>query len=105
MKTIEQSAPIVAQWSAAQQSGGKQNVKMIHAQNILRPQLKFEDKVDNSNRSFVPQLKVKLHAKQPYDPSEFCSFFLLLSFAYFGSIFLLILKANSSPTSRRRTKT
>jgi exosome complex exonuclease RRP6 len=41
---------------------------MFHAQNIQRPQLRFEDKVDNSNTTpSIRKIKVKYHAKKPLD--------------------------------------
>ncbi len=35
--------------------------------NVLRPQLQFKDKIDNSNRPFIRKIHVKLNAKQPLD--------------------------------------
>lgn len=52
-------------------SKGQTNLKLLHASNIIRPQLKFEDKIDNSNRSFVPKIKEKPNALQPLDLGEF----------------------------------
>ena len=40
--------------------------KFIHAQNILRPQLKFERKPDNSHRPWRPILTEKFFAKEPF---------------------------------------
>ncbi|XP_014675194.1 PREDICTED: LOW QUALITY PROTEIN: exosome component 10-like [Priapulus caudatus] len=42
--------------------------KLLSARNILRPQLKFKEKVDNRNLPFVPQLKIKHNAMQPWHP-------------------------------------
>jgi len=43
-------------------------VRVFHAQNILRPQLSFEDKSDNSRRPWVPILTEKHFAKVPFQP-------------------------------------
>ncbi|KAI8913114.1 ribonuclease H-like domain-containing protein [Powellomyces hirtus] len=40
---------------------------VVHAQNIVRPQLSFEDKVDNSNAQFVRKITHKPNARQPLD--------------------------------------
>ncbi|TPX70598.1 hypothetical protein SpCBS45565_g01630 [Spizellomyces sp. 'palustris'] len=58
-----QSAPVMLQVPAT--GGNKGNFNVIHAQNILRPQLKFEDKIDNSNRPFVRKITHKPNASQP----------------------------------------
>jgi len=39
--------------------------KLLHAQNILRPQIKFEDKIDNSNNPAPLKIKFKPNAKVP----------------------------------------
>lgn len=39
--------------------------RLLHAKNILRPQLKFKEKVDNSNTPFVPKLFIKPNAQKP----------------------------------------
>jgi len=44
------------------------DVRVIHAQNILRPQLRFEDKPDNSRRPWVPILTEKHFAQVPFQP-------------------------------------
>ncbi|KAI8819182.1 ribonuclease H-like domain-containing protein [Fimicolochytrium jonesii] len=58
-----QSAPVIMQVQT------KQNTfrKVVHAQNISRPQLSFEDKVDNSNTPFVRKITQKPNAKRPLD--------------------------------------
>jgi len=66
---IQQTAPVVAKWAQGSPKGGNQKFKMIHAQNILRPQLKFEDKIDNSNKAFIPKIKSKPNAIKPLDLS------------------------------------
>ncbi|KAJ1929727.1 exosome nuclease subunit [Tieghemiomyces parasiticus] len=65
---LAQSAPIVTKVKAA----GKDRLdyRLIHAQNIARPQLKFKDPIDNSAKTpFVPKLVSKVHAQVPLEPS------------------------------------
>ncbi|XP_072210593.1 exosome complex component 10 [Excalfactoria chinensis] len=39
--------------------------RLLHAKNITRPQLKFREKIDNSNTPFVPKLFIKPNALKP----------------------------------------
>ncbi|XP_048823637.1 exosome component 10 isoform X2 [Lagopus muta] len=39
--------------------------RLLHAKNITRPQLKFKEKIDNSNTPFVPKLFIKPNALKP----------------------------------------
>ncbi|KAG0006872.1 exosome nuclease subunit, partial [Modicella reniformis] len=55
---IPQSAPIIA--SA---KGDKLEYKLIHAQNIARPQVRFPDAVDNSSVRFIRKITYKPNAK------------------------------------------
>ncbi|KAI7883627.1 hypothetical protein K492DRAFT_205290 [Lichtheimia hyalospora FSU 10163] len=60
----KQDAPEVTQVSTK----GKLEYKLLHANNIARPQLQFKDRVDNSNKTpFIRKIKVKPHAKVPLD--------------------------------------
>lgn len=36
--------------------------RLLHAKNVARPQLKFKEKVDNSNTPFIPKIFVKPNA-------------------------------------------
>lgn len=36
--------------------------RLLAARNITRPQLKFKDKIDNSNKPFIPQIDYKPNA-------------------------------------------
>lgn len=56
-----QSAPMMAEFSHIIESK-KIDVKLVHAQNITRPQLKFVEKVDNSATPFVPKITKKPNA-------------------------------------------
>lgn len=38
---------------------------LLTAKNILRPQLGFKDKIDNSSEPFVPIIKEKPHSLKP----------------------------------------
>ena len=42
--------------------GKRLDYRLIHASNIMRPQLKFGDKLDNFAPFFIPSLRIKLHA-------------------------------------------
>ncbi|CAO3672354.1 unnamed protein product [Umbelopsis ramanniana] len=62
---MNQTSPVVAQVATK----GKADYKMLHAQNIIRPQLRFKDTIDNSsNTPFIPKLTFKPHNKTPLDP-------------------------------------
>jgi len=39
--------------------------KFIHAKNVQRPQLRFQDHIDNSNTPFIPLIRRKPHALKP----------------------------------------
>ncbi|KAM4652421.1 exosome complex component 10 [Discoglossus pictus] len=60
---------IVSSWnrksSDSSKKGKSETYRLLHAKNILRPQLKFKDKIDNSNTPFVPKLFVKPNAQKP----------------------------------------
>ena len=43
--------------------------KFIHAKNVQRPQLQFQDKIDNSSASFIPLLREKPNALKPLPES------------------------------------
>ncbi|RKP10165.1 ribonuclease H-like domain-containing protein [Thamnocephalis sphaerospora] len=58
---IVQGAPSVAKMSQS-----NLDYHLIHAQNIVRPQLRFGDTIDNSNNvPFVPKIKSKPNAQVP----------------------------------------
>ncbi|KAJ1739816.1 exosome nuclease subunit [Coemansia sp. RSA 1086] len=59
-----QSAPLVT----TVKTNTRADYKLVHAQNIPRPQLAFKDAVDNSpNTPFVWKIRNKVHAKVPLD--------------------------------------
>ncbi|KAL5015456.1 hypothetical protein ScPMuIL_009726 [Solemya velum] len=51
------------------QNSDVSNYRLLTARNILRPQLKFKDKIDNSNRPFIPQIAFKPNAIQSLEDS------------------------------------
>ncbi|XP_029434988.1 exosome component 10 [Rhinatrema bivittatum] len=60
---------IVSSWN---RKGGESNrrtksetFRLLHAKNIVRPQLKFREKIDNSNTPFIPKLFIKPNAQKP----------------------------------------
>nr|XP_056721374.1 exosome component 10 [Euleptes europaea] len=61
---------IVSSWNRKQSGESSkwnksETFRLLHAKNIARPQLKFHEKVDNSNTPFVPKLFVKPNALKP----------------------------------------
>ncbi|KAI8853517.1 ribonuclease H-like domain-containing protein [Chytridium lagenaria] len=64
--TPAQTAAVVVKFKS--QAGSKPgDYQVVHAQNITRPQLLFEDKVDNSNSPFIRKLRFKDNAMRPLD--------------------------------------
>ncbi|XP_076019569.1 exosome complex component 10 [Genypterus blacodes] len=63
---------VVSSWNRKSSGSGSrsQMFKLMHAKNIARPQLKFKEKVDNSNTPFVPKIFIKPNAVKPL-PSYF----------------------------------
>ncbi|KAJ3156103.1 exosome nuclease subunit [Geranomyces michiganensis] len=60
---MKQSAAVIMQ--VASKNRTTRNV--VHAQNIVRPQLSFEDKVDNSYSPWRPKIREKPNARRPLD--------------------------------------
>ncbi|XP_030363631.1 exosome component 10 [Strigops habroptila] len=60
---------IVSSWNRKAGDSHKRNqtetFRLLHAKNISRPQLKFREKIDNSNTPFVPKLFIKPNALKP----------------------------------------
>ncbi|XP_063291482.1 exosome complex component 10 [Pelobates fuscus] len=60
---------IVSSWNRksndSSKRGKSETFRLLHAKNILRPQLKFKEKIDNSNTPFVPKIFVKPNAQKP----------------------------------------
>ncbi|XP_054653753.1 exosome component 10 isoform X1 [Dunckerocampus dactyliophorus] len=63
---------VVSSWNRKGSSSGSraETFRLLHAKNIPRPQLKFKEKVDNSNTPFIPKIFIKPNALKPL-PSYF----------------------------------
>uniref|UniRef100_A0AAV2LY11 Exosome complex component 10 n=1 Tax=Knipowitschia caucasica TaxID=637954 RepID=A0AAV2LY11_KNICA len=63
---------VVSSWNRKGSSSSKRSetYKLLHAKNVARPQLKFKEKIDNSNTPFVPKIFIKPNATKPL-PSYF----------------------------------
>lgn len=59
------SKPIISSWNRENKYGKQQTFRLFHAHNIVRPQTKFKDKIDNSNVPFVPRISEKPNAIKP----------------------------------------
>uniref|UniRef100_A0A667X186 Exosome complex component 10 n=1 Tax=Myripristis murdjan TaxID=586833 RepID=A0A667X186_9TELE len=58
---------VVSSWNRKR---GSETFRLLHAKNITRPQLKFKEKIDNSNTPFIPKIFIKPNAIKPL-PSYF----------------------------------
>lgn len=75
--------------------------RLLHAKNVARPQLKFKEKVDNSNTPFIPKIFIKPNAMKPlpsckkyFSCSSLCCFY----YIYLTSLtFVTCLLSCSSP--------
>lgn len=58
---------VVSSWNRKGSSSGRasETFRLLHAKNIARPQLKFKDKIDNSNTPFIPKIFIKPNALKP----------------------------------------
>ncbi|NXP72759.1 EXOSX protein, partial [Ramphastos sulfuratus] len=60
---------IISSWNRkagdSQKRTQPETFRLLHAKNISRPQLKFREKIDNSNTPFVPKLFIKPNALKP----------------------------------------
>ncbi|XP_038161928.1 exosome component 10 [Cyprinodon tularosa] len=61
---------VVSSWNRKGSSSRSETFRLLHAKNVARPQLKFKEKVDNSNTPFVPKIFIKPNAVKPL-PSYF----------------------------------
>uniref|UniRef100_A0A8C6S966 Exosome complex component 10 n=1 Tax=Neogobius melanostomus TaxID=47308 RepID=A0A8C6S966_9GOBI len=63
---------VVSSWNRKGSNSGSRSetFKLLQAKNVTRPQLKFKEKVDNSNTPFVPKIFIKPNAIKPL-PSYF----------------------------------
>uniref|UniRef100_A0A8D0D3H4 Exosome complex component 10 n=1 Tax=Sander lucioperca TaxID=283035 RepID=A0A8D0D3H4_SANLU len=63
---------VVSSWNRMGSSSGSRSetFRLLQAKNIARPQMKFKEKVDNSNTPFIPKIFIKPNAVKPL-PSYF----------------------------------
>ncbi|XP_054464989.1 exosome component 10 [Anoplopoma fimbria] len=63
---------VVSSWNRMGPGSGSRSetFRLLHAKNVVRPQLKFKEKVDNSNTPFIPKIFIKPNATKPL-PSYF----------------------------------
>lgn len=69
-KSMQQGTPIVSSWNKGGRQVNNEKVRFLHAKNILRPQLRFQEKPDNSNVPFVPIIKEKPNALKPLEEDQ-----------------------------------
>ncbi|XP_072282057.1 exosome complex component 10 isoform X2 [Pyxicephalus adspersus] len=66
---IQPPKTVISSWnrksSDTNKKGKTQTFRLLQAKNILRPQLKFKEKIDNSNTPFVPKIFIKPNAQKP----------------------------------------
>uniref|UniRef100_A0A8D3DNI8 Exosome complex component 10 n=1 Tax=Scophthalmus maximus TaxID=52904 RepID=A0A8D3DNI8_SCOMX len=62
---------VVSSWNRKSSGSGSraETFRLLHAKNIARPQLKFREKVDNSNTPFIPKIFIKPNAVKPLPSS------------------------------------
>uniref|UniRef100_A0A9J8CXQ4 Exosome complex component 10 n=1 Tax=Cyprinus carpio carpio TaxID=630221 RepID=A0A9J8CXQ4_CYPCA len=63
---------VVSSWNRRGGERRDETFHLLHAKNIQRPQLKFKEKVDNSNTPFVSKIFIKPNAVKPL-PSYFAN--------------------------------
>uniref|UniRef100_A0A673JVB4 Exosome complex component 10 n=1 Tax=Sinocyclocheilus rhinocerous TaxID=307959 RepID=A0A673JVB4_9TELE len=61
---------VVSSWNRRGGECREETFHLLHAKNIQRPQLKFKDKVDNSNTPFVSKIFIKPNAVKPLPSCE-----------------------------------
>lgn len=61
-------------WLQGSDPRRSETFRLLQAKNITRPQLKFKEKVDNSNVPFVPKIFIKPNATKPL-PSCKCFYY------------------------------
>uniref|UniRef100_A0A8C2UZ53 Exosome complex component 10 n=1 Tax=Chinchilla lanigera TaxID=34839 RepID=A0A8C2UZ53_CHILA len=66
---LEVPKTVVSSWNRKAGEYGKkaksETFRLLHAKNIIRPQLKFREKIDNSNTPFLPKIFIKPNAQKP----------------------------------------
>ncbi|KAF4070622.1 hypothetical protein AMELA_G00287390 [Ameiurus melas] len=59
---------VVSSWNRKGGDSNAETFRLLHAKNIQRPQLRFKEKVDNSNTPFISRIFIKPNALQPLAP-------------------------------------
>ncbi|KAB5567687.1 hypothetical protein PHYPO_G00235740 [Pangasianodon hypophthalmus] len=59
---------VVSSWNRKGGDRSAETFRLLHAKNIQRPQLKFKEKVDNSNTPFISRIFIKPNALKPLAP-------------------------------------
>ncbi|XP_062855222.1 exosome component 10 [Trichomycterus rosablanca] len=56
---------VVSSWNRKGGDRSAETFHLLHAKNVQRPQLKFKEKVDNSNTPFISKIFIKPNASKP----------------------------------------
>uniref|UniRef100_A0AAQ5YQK4 Exosome complex component 10 n=1 Tax=Amphiprion ocellaris TaxID=80972 RepID=A0AAQ5YQK4_AMPOC len=58
---------VVSSWNRKGPGSGSRSetFRLLHAKNVTRPQLKFKERIDNSNTPFIPKIFIKPNARKP----------------------------------------
>uniref|UniRef100_A0A3Q1F409 Exosome complex component 10 n=1 Tax=Acanthochromis polyacanthus TaxID=80966 RepID=A0A3Q1F409_9TELE len=58
---------VVSSWNRKGPGSGSRSetFRLLHAKNVSRPQLKFKERIDNSNTPFIPKIFIKPNARKP----------------------------------------
>ncbi|KAM9474774.1 exosome complex component 10 [Clarias gariepinus] len=59
---------VVSSWNRKGGDRSAETFRLLHAKNIQRPQMKFKEKVDNSNTPFISKIFIKPNALKPLAP-------------------------------------
>ncbi|XP_058246647.1 exosome component 10 isoform X2 [Hemibagrus wyckioides] len=59
---------VVSSWNRKGGDRSAETFRLLHAKNVQRPQLKFKEKVDNSNTPFISRIFIKPNAVKPLPP-------------------------------------
>nr|CAB3244000.1 exosome component 10-like [Phallusia mammillata] len=66
---VEEPKTVISSWNKVNKQGKSKTFRLMQAHNILRPQLKFSEVIDNTNTPFVPKLTTKPNALKPLGQS------------------------------------
>ena len=63
LKPSSSNSVLVAAWNTKSPANQTKPIRLLHTRNILRPQMKWKDKPDNTDAPFVPHIREKPNAK------------------------------------------